>query len=104
MSMRGFKRVLAAAGIALAAFSLTGTSAAVASPVEVQAGCSVDTDNHTWAWAKCSGYGKQYRVVVDYCRVSCSREYGPWVWEPDLSWVRFPAGGTIIMQAPELRS
>ena len=100
--MRGLKRVLAASGIALAAFSLTGTATAGASPVEVQAGCQVVTDGHTWAGAKCSGYGTRYRVVVDYCRVTCSRERGPWVWEPDLSWVRFPSGGTIIMQAPEL--
>ncbi|MBP2325728.1 hypothetical protein JOF56_006113 [Kibdelosporangium banguiense] len=100
--MRGFKRVLAASGVALAAFSLTGTSAAVASPVDALGSCSVDTDGHTWAWAKCD-VDKQYRVVVDYCRVSCSREYGPWAWKPNRSNVNFPTGGTIILQAPEIR-
>jgi hypothetical protein len=100
--MRGFKRLLAASGIALAAFSLTGTATAVAVPVSVQANCATDTDNHTWAWAYCNTTG-EYRVVVDYCRVSCSREYGAWVRQPNFSRVDFPAGGTIIVQAPQIR-
>lgn len=99
--MRGFKRVLAASAVALAAFSLTGATNAAAGPVSAQAGCATSTDGHLYAWAICGGTG-EYRIAVDYCRVRCVKEVGPWV-RSGVSRVDFPPGGSIIDERPEFR-
>ncbi|CAM3417918.1 hypothetical protein KIPE111705_07545 [Kibdelosporangium persicum] len=100
--MRGFKRVLAASGVALAAFSLTGAGNATAGVAKAEVLCATDSDGHTWAEAICE-YG-EYRVVVDYCRVTCSTERGPWTRQPYVSRIDgFPSGGSIVVKQPEVR-
>ena len=100
--MRGIKRVMAATGVVFAVLGMIGAGTAGAASAKAPIECATDTDGHTWAWAVCAT-DLEYRVVVDYCRVGCSREYGPWVRQPNFSQVNLPSGGSIVVQAPQVR-
>ncbi|ANN19123.1 hypothetical protein SD37_28200 [Amycolatopsis orientalis] len=73
--MRKFSRVLAAAGIAVAA-SVSLPSAASATPPP---GCTGGHDGAKYAWASCTAYGtRMYRVTAYNCSPVCGNALGEW--------------------------
>ncbi|KDN19200.1 hypothetical protein [Amycolatopsis rifamycinica] len=76
--------------------SLPGVASAVEGAKPAQAECVQATDNTTFASVFCQNTDSRYRVVADYCRLNCTREYGPWKYNPFRSEVTFPPGGTIV--------
>ena len=100
--MRRSIRSFAVAGIFVA--TVTG-SAEVASATQdtgpAQVECTYATDRSTFSSVVCKT-NSRYRIVVDYCRVSCVLEFGPWKKDPFRSEVTFPPGGTIVNPRAEI--
>ncbi|MFI6025503.1 hypothetical protein [Amycolatopsis magusensis] len=94
--MRKNVRLFAAVSFAVAAMSSFPQVASAGQDTRsAQVECTQTTDRSTIATVVCKT-DRRYRVVADYCRLNCTREFGPWKYNPFRSEVNFPSGGTIV--------